>query len=475
MIPAKTSQWMKWGGALGVVIVAGSAWATHPRWLPSVQARWDSFQTTASANPSAAKADEDDHAGHDHGAHSGHDESSSLELSEQARKNIGLQVGKVELQTFVRTVTVPGIVAERPGRTKLRVAAPMTGIITKVYVVQGEAIRPGQPVFDLRLTHEDMLQVQVDFLKLVEELDVVNKEIERLRPSVAKGSIPEKQVLDRQYEQQKLQASLKSQRESLLLHGLSASDVQEIQKSRTLLAKQTVFAPIRPPADEAESTSDLPQRDSLLVAETVTADSGRFVNTGDSLLTLADYSELFVEGNAFEQEGDLIAKALREGHKVSIRIESENSTGTSVPDLELLYLSDQIDQESRTLHFYVRLPNERTRDQTSGGHRFINWRFKPGQRLQVLVPVEEWSKRIVLPAEAVVQEGPESFVFQQNGSHFDRRPVHVEYSDLSSVVIAQDGSLFPGDMVALNGTQQMQMALKNKAGGAPDPHAGHNH
>ncbi len=475
MIPAKTSQWMKWGGALGVVIVAGSAWATHTRWLPVVQERWDSFRTTASANPSVAKVDQDDHAGHDHGAHGGHDESSSLELSEQARKNIGLQVGKVELQTFVRTVTVPGIVAERPGRTKLRVAAPMTGIITKVYVVQGEAIRPGQPVFDLRLTHEDMLQVQVDFLKLVEELDVVNKEIERLRPSVAKGSIPEKQVLDRQYEQQKLRASLKSQRESLLLHGLSPADVEEIQKSRTLLSKQTVFAPVRPLADESESSPDLPQKDSLLVAETVTADSGRFVNTGDPLLTLADYSELFVEGNAFEQDGELIAKALRDGQKVSIRIESENSTGTLVPDLEILYLSDQIDQESRTLHFYVRLPNERTRDQTSSGHRFINWRFKPGQRLQVLVPVEEWSKRIVLPAEAVVQEGPESFVFQQNGSHFDRRPVHVEYSDLSSVVIAQDGSLFPGDKVALNGTQQMQMALKNKAGGAPDPHAGHNH
>lgn len=474
MISAKTSRWMKWGLALVVLLIAGAAWSTQARWLPTVQARWTAFRSPAAAGKAEA-AKEDEHAGHDHAAHAGHEESSSLELSEQARKNIGLRVGKVELQTFVRTITVPGIVAERPGRTNLRIAAPMTGIITKVYVVQGEAIRPGQPVFDLRLTHEDMLQVQVDFLKLVEELDVVHKEIERLRPAVAKGAIAEKNVLDRQYEQQKLQASLKSQRESLLLHGLSAEQVDEIQKSRTLRSKQTVFAPARPSADDSEDATDSLPKDSLLIAESVAAETGRFVNTGDLLLTLADYAELFVEGNAFEQDGELIANALRDGRKVSMRVESKNSTGDLVPDLEILYLSDQIDPESRTLHFYVRLPNERTRDQTRNGHRFINWRFKPGQRLQLLVPVEEWEKRIVLPADAVVQEGPENFVFQQNGKHFDRRPVHVEYRDLSSVVIAQDGSVFPGDTVALNGTQQMQMALKNKAGGAPDPHAGHNH
>jgi hypothetical protein len=43
------------------------------------------------------------------------------------------------------------------------------------------------------------------------------------------------------------------------------------------------------------------------------------------------------------------------------------------------------------------------------------------------------------------------------------------------VVVANDGSIFPGDYVALSGAQQMQIALKNKAGGAIDPHAGHNH
>jgi hypothetical protein len=81
----------------------------------------------------------------------------------------------------------------------------------------------------------------------------------------------------------------------------------------------------------------------------------------------------------------------------------------------------------------------------------------------------------VLPIEAVVKEGIDSFIFQQNGEHFDRIPVHEKYRDQTSVVIENDGSIYPGDVVALRGAHQMQMALKNKSGGGIDPHAGHSH
>ena len=48
------------------------------------------------------------------------------------------------------------------------------------------------------------------------------------------------------------------------------------------------------------------------------------------------------------------------------------------------------------------LPNALLRDMTSDdGHRFISWRYKPGQRVQLTVPVEQWKERIVLPVDAV--------------------------------------------------------------------------
>ena len=47
----------------------------------------------------------------------------------------------------------------------------------------------------------------------------------------------------------------------------------------------------------------------------------------------------------------------------------------------------------------------------------------------------------VLPAGAVVREGPEAFVFVQNGDMFVARPVRVLYEDRNDVVIANDGSV----------------------------------
>jgi membrane fusion protein, heavy metal efflux system len=112
---------------------------------------------------------------------------------------------------------------------------------------------------------------------------------------------------------------------------------------------------------------------------------------------------------------------------------------------------------------------------TPGQPRYVEWRYKPGQRMQLRVPVEEWPERIVLPTEAVAQEGVENYVFRANGDHFDRQAVHVEHRDSQSVVIANDGALFPGERIAMSAAQQLQLALKNKAHGAIDPHAGHSH
>ncbi len=49
------------------------------------------------------------------------------------------------------------------------------------------------------------------------------------------------------------------------------------------------------------------------------------------------------------------------------------------------------------------------------------------------------------------------------------------HRDSAYAVIANDGSVFPGDVIALKSAHQMQMALKNKSGAGADPHAGHSH
>ncbi len=74
-----------------------------------------------------------------------------------------------------------------------------------------------------------------------------------------------------------------------------------------------------------------------------------------------------------------------------------------------------------------------------------------------------------------MRDGAESFVYEQVEGRFHRRPVHVVYRDRRRAVIAGDGALAPGDVLAARGAYQIHLAMKNEAGGGPDAHAGHHH
>ncbi len=418
------------------------------------------------------ETEEDEH-GHAHGSKAGydhvHDEACAIKLSQQARGNIGLRLAKVELRPFERTITVPGIVVERPGWSVLEVTAPMTGIVTKIYPIQGEAVESGRPLFEVRLTHEALLQVQTEFLRTLEELDVTAREVARLEKVTADGAIAGKTLLERKYEQQKQEAALRAQRQVLLLHGLSQEQVDRIVATRTLLQSLTIRAPVRKSAQASEKHP--------LQVQQLKVSQGTYVRAGDTLCTLADYGELYIEGRAFEQDIQAINRASTAGCTISAVLGSKSTADKeTVQGLCILYLDEKVDRESRAFHFYVTLPNRLLREaETPDGRRFAYWQFKPGQRIQVRVPVERWKNRIVLPVEAIAHDGAETYVFEANGDHFDRRPVQVEYRDQDWVVIANDGALKVGTTVAASAAHQMQLALKAKAGGGVDPHAGHNH
>ncbi len=376
----------------------------------------------------------------------------------------------MELKTFERTISVPGMVIERPGRSTLEITAPMAGVVTRIRAIQGEAVRAGQALFEIRLTHEDLLQLQTEFLRTVEELDVIQQEVGRLEKAAADGAIAGKTLLERKYEQQKQQAALRSQWQALLLHGLTAKQVDDIVSERRLLQNVTVGVP---------KTEDGPGGDLTelrLHVQQLKVNVGKYVAAGDNLCVLANHGELYIEGKAFEQEAEAINRAAAKGWKVSAARESNDEGGGTVENLTILYLDDRVDADSRAFHFYATLPNRLVRcDQAADGRRFIYWQYKPGQRMTLRIPVEQWSDRIVLPIEAVAQEGPEWYVFQSYGDHFDRRPVHVEYHDQQWAVVANDGAIPLGSELAASGVHQMQLALRNKSGGAVDPHAGHNH
>ena len=453
-------RWLALPASLVVLATVVTAVVTYPRWLPRAKGL-----STAEKEPG------DDHSGHGHQghghAHEGHDEASALELSEVAWKNIGLRTGIVTPQTYVKTVSYPATVVERPGRSQGEITAPLTGIVTRVYPIEGEAIEPGQPLVDLRLTHEDLVTAQRNFLQSAQELDVVKREITRLE-SIGEGVIAGRRVLEQKYEQQKIEAALHAQRQGLLLHGLSEQQIDGILTTRRLLPMLTVNAP---PFD---NDADHHEVEHLYHVQSILVKRGQSVTAGAPLAVLADHCLLYVEGQAFEDDAPRLIRAAREGWLVNVTAMAEGQTNGESVQLKVFYVADHVDRDSRALRFYLSLPNERIRDEKESGHRFVAWNFRPGQRMEVNIPLgQPWSDQIVLPPEAVVNEGAEAFVFEQNGDHFDRVAVHVVYRDKDAVIVENDGKL-TGSTLAMSGAYQMHLAIKNKTAGV-DPHAGHHH
>ncbi|MGI9455567.1 MAG: efflux RND transporter periplasmic adaptor subunit [Aeoliella sp.] len=440
--------------AVLALALAVAASATRTRWLPTVT---QFFNSGASADAEEPEA------------HATLGSETSIQLSASGLKNIGYQPHSIELTGFERKLTLPAMVVERPGQTQIHLAAPLTGIVTGIRAGEGEAVEPGAILFTLRLTHEELVAAQREFLRTAESLDVVAREITRLG-SLGEGVIAGRRILEQEYERQKLEASLKAERQALLLHGLTSEQVEAILTERELFQKLEVRAP-----DHLHDHDGCKEEHSMHVQQ-LEVTLGEQVDVGNGLCVLADHCELYVEGRAFEDDADDLRQAARNDWDISARLLVGDRSTKRVTGLKLRYLADRIDPNSRAFRVYLRLPNRVALDQTApDGRRFLEWQFKPGQRMELQIPVEQWEKEIVLPVTAVTDEGSERYVYRQNGDHFDRIPVHVKHRDSESVVVANDGALFPGDIVAGRGAYQLHLQLKNQGGGAIDPHAGHNH
>lgn len=448
-----------------LVLIVGLGWLTLDRWGPLARSAWSSV-----AAPPASEAGH----GHDHGppgdAEPGGVAVEWIQLTDQARRNIGLKTGEVTIADYTRSVTVPGIVAERPGRTTVRIAAPLTGVVTDVFAEPGQAVKPGDVLFVLRLNREEIVEAQTAYLQTLEAIDVETKEIDRLAEAVGKGAVARNVSLEHEYERQKLEARGRAEHQSLILLGLSEEQIETIVAKRQLLQEFHVVAPM--PHDEtpeehvdaSAGSSASRSSDSLsapkLILDELSVQRGDAVAAGATLATLADLSVLYLEGRAFDRDAPALTRAAEQGWTVSAAPEEG---GEPIDGLEIAHVENRIDAESRALVFHAYLPNVISHETASDdGRKFPTYRFKPGQRMRVRLPVEQWKGKIVLPAAAIAQEGPDAYVFVENGPRFDRRPVQVEYRDAEDAVLADDGSLFPGDVVALNGAHQLLMALKNQ-------------
>lgn len=468
----------------------------------------DRISPPAQAQP-APKA-HDDHAGHDHG-HEAHAEADHVDLSPTAKANLGLKTGRVRLTDYTRTLHIPGEVVEAPGYSTADVPARVAGVVTAIHISPGQAVRPGDPLFDLDLTGEALAEAQSRLLDDLQQLATTEAELERLGPLAEGGSVAAKQRLQLEYDRRRIEGQRNTRVQELLIRGLTRGQVDRILTNRELVRSVTVVVPKFPDEngdtteDRSAATTGSAADDWEYTVETIDAHPGESVGPEESLCRLARHTRLYVRGHAFERDVPAIAALPNDGHVTvefggeghaggdGVSAAGEEGHGEAVAGLNVLYVDNHVDSETQTFSFYVPLRNEVLKDVVDdAGRVFRSWKYKPGQRVHVRIPLGRVEKQIVLPRDAIADEGPESFVFRLAARHARKEkgpngetlsddqfvpvPVVVRHRDSRQVVLAPGGALKTGDLVAMNRAYQLLLAMKTAAeGGAGHDHHGHSH
>ena len=398
-------------------------------------------------------------------------EAKTLKMTEQARKNLGLVSKAAKPQVYWRSIEVPGEIVDRPGFSDRGVTSPAVGVVTEVHAFPGDTVKPGDKLFTLRLFSEYLQNTQSELFRATREIQLITEQHTRLAEFVKSGGVPEVRLIDLDNQLRRQTALVQSYQQDLLTRGLNPEQIKSVADG-TFVSTIDVVAP--PAIDHSKKVSDIQpvafQSSGINVegpafeVQELNVELGQQVQAGQLLSTLANHQALFIEGHAFKREASFLAKAAENKWPIKCTFAEDDQIDWPAfnQTLEIRHLANSIDSTSRTFNFFIPLSNQ-SRSYDKDNQTFIVWRFRPGQRVRLQVPVEELKDVLILPSSAIVREGPEAYVFQQNGDLFNRLAVHVLHEDRLQVVVANDGSVKPGLYLAQSSAASLNRVLKAQA------------
>ena len=455
-----------------------------------------------------------DHAGESPFAHNPFDESAIddhqhgpdseyLGITSEAVMNLHLELRPLTKSDYVQETMLPGQLIARPGIGRQYISAPVKGVVIDILVQQGQLIDKNTTLVSLALTDEELVSTQKELLANSSRLSVIDLELARLEPLASTGGVAGRRLRELSYERDQLTAQQSVMIGVAELRGISRAAIDELSLSGklirsmdvTMMSLENTSAGSDPssPASETRQTaihervSSPVRRVSEFTIETLDVSLGQTVERGQPVCQVSDYSELLVKTVAFESDIELIRNLQETQQHVAVEFghDQANDHGYEYrrEGLNVGYVDQRIDQETQSLHMYVPISNERTKlPQENENLRFAAWRFRPGQRVHVKVPIKTWKNVITVPLNAIVEEGAETFVFRQHTHQghddehqleFETVPVRVLHKDQRFAILAEN-NLATSDRIVMNRAYQLHLAMKVRTTGGAHGH-GHDH
>jgi Cu(I)/Ag(I) efflux system membrane fusion protein len=288
-----------------------------------------------------------------------------VHLSADQARALGVVFVTVRRETLTRTIRTVGRI--EPAEPKIADITPkIDGFVEVLYVnYTGESVRRGQPL----LTLYSPLLVAAQ-----EELLTAKRMADRVDSSSGEAW-------------RNAQATLMAARRRLEYWDITGEQIRQIEGSGEVTKTLTLVAPFT----------------GIVLDKHVV--EGQRVREGMQLYRLADLSEVWVEGDVFEQDLQFV----REGAQAHMEVEAY--PGDHIMG-RVTFVYPTVDPRSRTNRVRVTVPN-------------ADMRLKPGMFATIYFDVQIGREVLAVPMEAIIATGERNLVFHRH----------------------EDGSLHPHDVV----------------------------
>lgn len=432
-------------------------------------------------------------------AHEGHggkevgafDLDAPRQISPETAAHIGLKTAEVDFGAVEDVLPLSGIVRAAPDR-HWTVGTRTAGKVTAVRVQVGDPVSKGDVLIEidspeLAKNVYEARKLEVEFQKLSLELIRGDGRVEQLRveadnadatanlaeaelarlESAGEKAVPLNELAEKRAAALKARGEAKLRTVDLSV-AIKEAEVLRHQSEALRLSRDALLAianieasdqaaVTQPSADEPINIVRLVAPADGVVVER-TARPGHWATAGETLLAIADFSTVQIEGEVPES---LISRVTqRSSDAVRIRTPADSAFQS---EGHIKFVSPVLDPIKRTAHVVIEAPNP------SGT-------LRDGMFVDLAVVLREAKNGVVVPVAAVVQDGPMHFVFLKSGDVYKKQDINPGVRD--DRVLEVLAGLAPGDVVVTDGAYsltQLRPKAVTVAAATPKTEAGHKH
>jgi len=166
-------------------------------------------------------------------------QATTIKMSQEQKESLGIklqeakEISQVALSSYNGQVTLSQ-------KDTLELSFAHNVIIEKIYVEKLRKVKKGERLF--RISSPLLISLQNEYIQAYLTMQNSSKTYKRDRLLYEKGVIANKRLLATQREYESSVTKLSSLKKELLSHGFSYEQIMKIQKSRSAIASQTIYA-----------------------------------------------------------------------------------------------------------------------------------------------------------------------------------------------------------------------------------------